>query len=71
MSAPQPLPRTRLLPQVDAKNERAWGSWIVMERDLGFQERADELEIKLNENRWVRVGCARVGCARTGGARVH
>jgi len=38
--------------QVDSKNEKVWGSWISMERDLGFTERADELEIKLNENRW-------------------
>eukprot|EP00983_Pelagomonas_calceolata_P116707 1160339-Pelagomonas_calceolata.AAC.3 len=36
---------------VDSKNEAVWGSWIAMERDLGFTERADELEIKLNENR--------------------
>ncbi|KAF5836098.1 hypothetical protein DUNSADRAFT_6469 [Dunaliella salina] len=38
--------------KVDSKNEAVWGSWITMERDLGFTERADELEIKLNENRW-------------------
>lgn len=37
--------------QVDSKNENVWGAWIAMERDLGNLERADELEIKLNESR--------------------
>ena len=45
--------------QVDSKNENVWGAWIVMERDLGFTERADELEIKLNENRCVTLVCRR------------
>ncbi|GIL88660.1 hypothetical protein Vretimale_17253 [Volvox reticuliferus] len=41
--------------RVDPKNETTWASWIAMESELGFVERADELRIRRAEQQWEFV----------------
>ncbi|GLC37085.1 Protein high chlorophyll fluorescent 107 [Pleodorina starrii] len=41
--------------RVDPKNETTWASWIAMESELGFVERADELRIRRAEQLWEFV----------------
>ncbi|EFJ42835.1 hypothetical protein VOLCADRAFT_83495 [Volvox carteri f. nagariensis] len=41
--------------RVDPKNETTWASWIAMESEQGFVERADELRIRRAEQQWEFV----------------
>lgn len=38
--------------QVDSKAETVWETWIAMEEELGYLERADELRIRRAEQQW-------------------
>ncbi|KAG2482122.1 hypothetical protein HYH03_018929 [Edaphochlamys debaryana] len=41
--------------RVDPKNELTWTSWIAMESEAGFVERADDLRIRQAEQQWEFV----------------
>ncbi|GAX83851.1 hypothetical protein CEUSTIGMA_g11276.t1 [Chlamydomonas eustigma] len=38
--------------KVDPKNDVVWSTWVTMELELGFAERADELRIRQAEQQW-------------------
>ena len=52
IDTPAPCPLVSHPRPIDPKNDNVWSTWIAMEEEIGFLDKADDLRIRQAEQQW-------------------